>query len=257
MSGSGIERVSIPVDPPAPTGRTNAYVVDGVLVDPGARHDRLDALVDGVAHVVATHAHPDHVGALAHYADASDATVWAHASFVERFVDATGVTPDRTYRDGDSVESLDVVATPGHAPDHVAFARGDDYLVGDCCRAGGSVAIGPDGDMRAYLTGLRRLSVRDPARLHPGHGGPIGRPRERLAGVIAHRRERERRVLAAVEGGARTIDGVLDAAYDAALGEYRDLAVATVRAHLEKLDTEGRVTVTRADGEVVGAKPRA
>lgn len=238
---AGIERVPVPVDYRVPSGRTNAYVVDDVLVDPAARCTRLDE-GDEIDHVVATHAHPDHVGALAYYAERTDATVWAYAPYAERFDDATGVTPDRTYREGDTVGPLDVVATPGHALDHVAFVSGDEYLVGDCCRAGGSIAITDEGDLRAYLTSLRRLYARDPGTLYPGHGDPIERPRERLAEVVAHRRERDRDVRAAVAGGARTVPEIIEAVYDRDLGDYRALAAATVRAHLDKLVVEGHVT---------------
>ncbi|GGM68252.1 glyoxylase-like metal-dependent hydrolase (beta-lactamase superfamily II) [Halarchaeum rubridurum] len=244
----GVERVPVPVDYPVPSGRTNAYVVDDVLVDPAARCARLDDL-DGVAHVVATHTHADHVDALAHYTERTGATVWAYAPYAERFADATGVTPDRTYREGDAIGPLDVVATPGHAPDHVAFAVGDTYLVGDCARAGGSVAITDEGDLRASLTSLRRLYARAPDRLYPGHGEPIRRPRERLAEIVAHRRERDRDVLAAVAAGAGSVPEVVDAVYERDLGDYRGLAAATVRAHLEKLVVEDRVTrETTRDG---------
>ncbi|WP_435098195.1 MBL fold metallo-hydrolase [Halarchaeum sp. P4] len=238
-----IRRVPVPVDAPVPTGTTNSYVAGDALVDPAARTARLDDLVAeaDVAHIVCTHTHPDHVGAVAHYAEATDATVWAHAPHAERFERATGVAPDRMFRESASVGPLDVVATPGHAPDHVAFACDDAYLVGDLARADGSVAIGADGDMRAYLTSLRRLYTRDPDRLYPGHGAPIDRPRERLAALLAHRREREARVLQAVDTGAATLDEVVDAAYDADLTDVREHATATVAAHLDKLAVEGRV----------------
>ncbi|QLC33769.1 MBL fold metallo-hydrolase [Halarchaeum sp. CBA1220] len=240
---STVERVRVPVSGSVPGGATNAYLVGNVLVDPAARSAALDALVAGadIAHVACTHTHPDHVGALAQYATETDATVWAHAPHADRFERASGVAPDRTFREGDAIGPLVALATPGHAPDHVAFAHGDGYLVGDCCRADGSVAIGTDGDMRAYLTSLRRLHARAPERLYPGHGPPIAAPGERLAALVAHRRERESRVLRAVEAGARTLDAVVDAAYDADLTGVREQATATASAHLEKLAVEGRV----------------
>jgi len=238
-----IRRVPIAVGARVPTGETNAYLVGPVLIDPAARTDRLDEAVAAadVGHVVVTHTHPDHVGGVAHYADVTGATVWAQAPHETRFERATGVTPDRTFRDGDRVGPLSVLATPGHAPDHAAFADGDEYVVGDLLRAGGSVAVGREGDMRAYLTSLRRLYARRPGRLHPGHGEPIDDPRARIAAVVAHRRDRERRVERAVDEGARSVDEIVDAAYDADLTGVRALAAETVVAHLEKLAVEGRV----------------
>jgi len=138
---------------------------------------------------------------------------------------------------------------PGHAPDHVVLAvRGaseDALLTGDLAVAEGSVFVGgPDGDMRGYLTALRRLLARDPDRLFPGHGPVIDDPSETLARLIAHRIDRERRVERAVRAGASTPDGIVDEAYEKSLGGVRDLARKTVIAHLEKLAVEGRVDWT-------------
>jgi glyoxylase-like metal-dependent hydrolase (beta-lactamase superfamily II) len=97
--------------------------------------------------------------------------------------------------------------------------------------------------MRAYLTSLRRLYARDPERLYPGHGPTIEEPRATIRRLIAHRLDRERRVRQAVESGAETVDAVLESAYDKDLTGVRDLARATVRAHLKKLAAEGAVVL--------------
>ena len=258
-----VTRVSVEVETRAPTGQTNAYVLGSdpaLLVDPAARTDDLDALATDrdVGHVAVTHHHPDHVGAVADYAAAHDATVWARTGRAESFEAATGVEPDRTFAEGTAIETGDgpvrVVDTPGHAPEHVAFAGevdgGDAALCcGDLAVAEGSVVVGaPEGDLRAYLASLRRVYARGPDRLLPGHGLPIERTavRETAARLLAHRRDRERRVREAVESGAETVAGVTDAAYEKDLSGVRDLAEATVRAHLEKLAVEGSV---RWDGE--------
>jgi hypothetical protein len=55
-------------------------------------------------------------------------------------------------------------------------------------------------------------------------------------------------VLSAIRDGARTLDDVLDAAYEKDLTGVRDLARSTVAAHLEKLAVEGKVEL---DGERV------
>jgi len=266
-----IASVPIPVTGPAPTGTTNAYVIgrsDALLVDPADESDELERALDrrSPAAVLATHAHPDHVGALAHYADEYDLDVYARSGYEKRFELATGVTPDAGVRDGDVVPAgefgVDVASTPGHAPDHVALtvrgidaaptdraedsprsqARGDRVLVGDLAVAEGSVFVGPpDGDMRGYLTALRRLHARGPDELLPGHGPAIEDPKAVLHRLIAHRIARERAVLAAVDGGAATPDAVVDAAYDKDLSGVRDLARRAVIAHLEKLAVEGSV----------------
>jgi glyoxylase-like metal-dependent hydrolase (beta-lactamase superfamily II) len=139
------------------------------------------------------------------------------------------------------------VDTPGHAPEHVAFGTGDGYVTGDLLVAEGSVVVGaPAGDMRAYLTSLRRLHARDPDRCYPAHGPVIEDPRGTCRRLIDHRRRRERRVRQAVNDGARTADEVLEAAYEKDVSAVRELARATVVAHLEKLACEGAI---RWDGE--------
>jgi glyoxylase-like metal-dependent hydrolase (beta-lactamase superfamily II) len=225
----------------------NAYLLGedpALLLDPGVRHPALDRAVAtrSVGHVAVTHAHRDHAGAVAHYAAETGATVWARRGREARLHDAAGVTPDRTFREGDAVAGATVLDTPGHAPDHVAFATDAGVACGDLAVARGSVAVAvPDGDLRAYLVSLRRLLVRDPPALHPGHGPAVDDPRATLTRLYAHRKERERRVLAAVRDGARDPDTILERAYGKDLSGVRGLARATVVAHLEKLAVEGRV----------------
>jgi glyoxylase-like metal-dependent hydrolase (beta-lactamase superfamily II) len=255
--------VTVPVETRAPGGATNAYLVGRettLLVDPAARSPDLDSTVatHGVDHVAVTHTHPDHVGAVADYARETGATVWCRRGRERRFREATGVTPDRTFGEGTTLPTdppVTVLDTPGHAPDHVAFAferpadattvrseRATEVLVGDLAVAEGSVVVGaPEGDVRAYCTALRRLLARDARLLHPAHGPTITDPRATCTRLLAHRHDRERRIEAAVHDGAHDVDAVLDAAYDKDLTGVRDLARATVQAHVEKLARAGRV----------------
>jgi glyoxylase-like metal-dependent hydrolase (beta-lactamase superfamily II) len=249
-----VEHVPVTATTHAGTGDTNCYLVGreaAVLVDPAVRHPDLDALVDGpvVDHVAVTHHHPDHVGAVAAYAEECDATVWGRQGRERSFEAATGVVPDRTFREGTTIpadDPLRVVETPGHAPEHVAFAHeappGDALVTGDLAVESGSVVVGaPEGDMRAYVTSLRRVYARDPAILYPGHGPYVEAPRTTCERLIRHRLDREARVEEAVRKGARTVEEVLARAYDKDLTGVRGMAAATVEAHLEKLAAEGRV----------------
>jgi glyoxylase-like metal-dependent hydrolase (beta-lactamase superfamily II) len=247
--------VSVPTETLAPTGATNAYVLgqdEAVLVDPAGRTHDLDAAVESVSveHVVVTHVHSDHVGAVAHYADACEATVWARAGREERFERATGVEPDRTFREGTEIADATVMETPGHAPDHVSLEADGAMLTGDLVVSEGSVVVSADeGDVRAYLASLRRLYARDPDRLWPGHGpavpsgeAPTGATlRDTIERLIRHRLDREATVLAAVRDGAKTLEEILNAAYDKELSGVRDLARSTTDAHLQKLAVEGKI----------------
>lgn len=253
-----IERFPLDVSTRAPTGQTAAYVIgddDALLVDPAVRDERLDRTLGSVAHVAVTHHHPDHVGAVSEYADR--ATVWCRYGREDAFINATGVEPDRTFREGTEIRTgsgaIAVSETPGHAVEHVSFAAGEALLVGDLAVAEGSVVVGsPAGDMRAYLTSLRRVHAMDPERLYPAHGPVIRDPRPTCERLLAHRLARERRVFDAVLAGNRTVAEILDSAYEKDLTGVRDLAGATVRAHLEKLAHEGRVRWDGAHADPVG-----
>lgn len=243
-------RVPVAAPTRAPEGETAAHVVGegaALLVDPADRSAELDDALSGrePAHIAVTHHHPDHVDAVAAYAREFDLTVWARRGRTDEFADATGVRPDRTFSPGDILPTtppVTVLDTPGHAPEHVAFAVGDDLVTGDLAVASGSVVVGaPGGDMRAYLSSLRRVHARNPARLLPAHGPIIDDPRATCRRLIEHRLDREERIRAAVEEGARTPEAIVETAYDKDVSAVFDLARATVVAHLEKLAVEDAV----------------
>ncbi len=244
-----IERVPLDVPTRAPGGRTAAYIVGstgGLLVDPAAADERIDGRLDDIDHIAVTHHHPDHVGHVAEYAEATDATVWCRYGRAAAFERATGIDADQTFADGTEIpvdgDTVIVRETPGHAPEHVGFELDESLLVGDLAVAEGSVTVSsPEGDMRAYLTSLRRVRAMDPDRLYPAHGPIIDDPRSTCERLIRHRLSRERRVLSAVEAGNQTVADILDSAYEKDLTGVRDLAGSTVRAHLDKLHHERRV----------------
>ncbi|MFL5782029.1 MAG: MBL fold metallo-hydrolase, partial [Thermoleophilaceae bacterium] len=148
--------------------------------------------------------------------------------------------------DGEEAGPLRAIATPGHAPDHVCLLRGRVLFSGDTVLGEGSVFVGgSDGSMADYLDSLQRLSELDLATICPGHGPFVWDPAARIEELRSHRLDRERRVLAALDGGARSLDEVLDEAWsDTDLGAHpmlRWAARLTLEAHLDKLRAEGRV----------------
>ena len=210
---------------------TNTWIVGRWVIDPGPA---LDAHLDAVAAEVAargggegiavTHDHEDHVEGL--------------AALRTRLGDVAVVSARGGAADGDVVGPLRVLAIPGHSDDHLAFVAGRAAFTGDAVLGEGSVFV--SGSLAAYLDGLRRLRELDLAVLCPGHGPPVWDPRARLDDYIAHRLDRERRLLAALEQGLRSEDELLDAAWSDAPPALRPFAAASLRAHLEKLREEGR-----------------
>jgi glyoxylase-like metal-dependent hydrolase (beta-lactamase superfamily II) len=213
-------------------GRDPAWVVD-----PGpALGDHLDAVLaaatsrGGVGGIALTHGHHDHVeGAEALRSRAGGAPV---AGFGERW--------DVRLRDGDAFGPLVALASPGHAPDHLAFVAGRVAFTGDAVLGRGSVFVAPGpGALRGYLDALRRLRALDLDLLCPGHGPPVTDPVAKLDEYVAHRLDRERRLVDALDDGLRGTDELLDRVWSDAPAGLRRAAAITLAAHLDKLDEEG------------------
>ena len=134
------------------------------------------------------------------------------------------------------------VATPGHAPDHLAFVAGRACFTGDAVLGEGSVFVAPDpGALRGYLAALERLRALDLAVLCPGHGPLVLDPAAKLTEYIEHRRDRERRLEAALAAGLRSVDELLDRVWSDAPASLRPAATVTLAAHLDKLADEDRL----------------
>jgi glyoxylase-like metal-dependent hydrolase (beta-lactamase superfamily II) len=203
---------------------TNTYVVGRWVVDPGpADADHLEAVRRAARHgiegVVLTHSHADHAEG----------------------ADRLGV-PVTLPSGGEEVGPFRALATPGHSADSVCLISGGLCFTGDTVLGSGSVFIGPgEGSMSAYLDSLRRLRELELEVLCPGHGPYVWDPGSKLGEYLTHRLERERRLVEALEGGARTREQLLDAAWPEVPGELRPAAALTLAAHLEKLAEEGRL----------------
>jgi glyoxylase-like metal-dependent hydrolase (beta-lactamase superfamily II) len=240
---TGLDIALVRADNPGPftlTG-TNTWVVGrdpAFVVDPGpGLEDHIAAVVaevkrrGGAGGIALTHDHDDHAGALAELRRRTgDPPLGA----------AREAAP--TLADGDAFGPFVAHATPGHAPDHLAFVAGEACFTGDAVLGEGSVFIAPDpGALSGYLAGLERLRALPLTLLCPGHGPLVRDPAAKLDEYLFHRRDREQRLLAALERGLRSEADLLDAAWDDAPAVLRHAAAVTLRAHLDKLREEGRL----------------
>jgi ribonuclease/clavin/mitogillin len=157
-------------------------------------------------------------------------------------------------RDGDRVaagaDALKVIHTPGHSPDHIALWHEASRTVftGDLVVAGSSIVVEATkgGDLRQYLASLERILALGADRLLPAHGPEVDDPAALLRQYLAHRRQREEQVIAALANGRETVQAIADYIYDGLAPALRPAAEENVRAHLLKLQAEGRASV--ADG---------
>jgi glyoxylase-like metal-dependent hydrolase (beta-lactamase superfamily II) len=221
---------------------TNSWIVGrdpAWLVDPGPALDEhlaeLWAQIDrrgGLGGIALTHDHGDH----------TEAVPATRARYRGAPVGAARGEVDVALSDGDRFGPLEVLATPGHAADHLAFVTGAVGLTGDAVLGHGSVFVSPyPGALAAYLDGLARLRERRLEVLCPGHGPVVRDPAAKLEQYVSHRLDRERRLLAALERGKRSVEELLDDAWDDVPPELRAPATVTLAAHLDKLADEGRL----------------
>lgn len=214
----------------------NVYLIredDGfTLVDTGVWGGAKSILATARAHgseitrIALTHADSDHVlGLDALRAELPDAEVLMTARSARRLAgdrsldpgEETGrvkrlgggnvqkTTPTGLLSHGDRVGSLEVIAAPGHSPDHIAFLdrRDGTLIAGDAFQTRGGLAVSgivrPTFPFPAWATwhkpsaldSARLLSALDPTRLAVGHGDVLESPASAIDVAIA---EAEREV---------------------------------------------------------------
>jgi glyoxylase-like metal-dependent hydrolase (beta-lactamase superfamily II) len=146
----------------------------------------------------------------------------------------------------DTVGPFTVIATPGHAPDHVAFLLGDVCFCGDLILGTGSSIVPPasaGGSLADYMRSLDAVAALDAKLLAPGHGPWITDPAAKIAEYREHRLDRERRLVAALERGERSRAALLAEVWDDVPEQLRPAAGFAMQAHLEKLAAEGRIAL--------------
>lgn len=220
----------------------NAYIVredDGLtLIDTGLPGDgkgyqaHAAALGAPIRRIVLTHAHGDHVGSLDELAAALPGVEVIASARDARFlagergldpgepqaplkgsITTVKTRPTRTVNAGDRIGSLEVVATPGHTPGHMALldTRDGSLLAGDAFMTQGGLAVSgtlkwgfPIGPMVTWhrptaITSARRVLALKPTRLAVGHGAVIDGAEELARALAAAIDEAER----SLNGGRR------------------------------------------------------
>jgi glyoxylase-like metal-dependent hydrolase (beta-lactamase superfamily II) len=175
----------------------------GVIVDPGSEGDLLVEAIDdsGVTleAIWITHAHVDHVGAIASIKRRWDVPIYLHPldrrlyEAASRQAEVYGVPfeepppPDHEFVDGQALNlggiELTVMHAPGHSPGHVVIHGDGIALVGDCLFAG---SIGrtdlPFSNPPHLAASLEKISALPPETVvYPGHGMDTTIGEERLS----------------------------------------------------------------------------
>lgn len=244
---SGVRRIVAPNPGPMTYHGTNTYLVDSpdglIVLDPGPPDEgHLDAIVraatPGAAAILLSHGHRDHCEGAPMLAARLRVPVLGFRGFRSQVAQVT-----RGLEDGDQIGGLTCLYTPGHAPDHLCFARPDGIIFSaDQVMAwSSSVVPYPSGDMAAFLTSLRVLRNRGDRLFLPGHGPALPEPAPFIDELIVRRLEREREILEALRAQVMTVEELVQALYTKRGPALTGAARNNVQAHLAKLEGEGRV----------------
>jgi len=232
------------------------------VIDPGPLDDaHLAALMAAVAgrrvsHVLVTHTHRDHAPLAHPFAEAVGAPVLAarppartiHASAPLDEDDDETFAPDIVLVGGEILDgegwSLEAMATPGHASNHMAFVLREENALfsGDHVMGWSTTVVAPpDGDMAAYMGSLDRVIARGFSTLWPTHGAPVTEPGPFLAAYKTHRLGREAQIVERLAAGDRRISEMVPNLYAAVDSRLWPAASLSVWAHLIALEGAGRV----------------
>lgn len=244
--GGVLRRIKAGNASPLTLGGTTTYIVGRrrvAIIDPGpalAPHvDRLAAAVRDceAVTILLTHTHPDHAGGAPSLGDRLGAPVRGAAA--------------GSLSDGDAIATdageLVALATPGHAPDHIAFHWPATAAVfcGDLMLGGQDTTLvaPPEGDLADYLDSLERVAALRPRVIHPTHGPDFHDPAPAIRRYVQHRELRERQVLEALAAGPAMPEALVDRIYGPDLDPgLRRVAEGATVAYLEHLAAGGRVT---------------
>ena len=244
--------------------------------------------------VVLTHAHIDHFGGLSEVVHRTGAEVAVHeldqravSAYDERatqsryafdrFLSQAGVEADRRVSmldefgyfkgripsvsvanelvDGDTIDGIKVIHTPGHSPGHVCLAVGNLLLAGDHILSRTVSQLWPESvaawtGLGHYLDSVKKVEQDGPYELIlSAHEPVIHDLDERLVQIrSAHSRRLDRLIeILRNSDQAMTIDELSERMYSRQRGFPALLALTDVGARVEHLEQRGRLVIANLD----------
>lgn len=159
---------------------TNSYILtcpdtgDGLLVDAPAEGSAIvrAAKHTKVTHILVTHSHADHIGALSELKSRLRVPVAIHRLDMK----ALSVKPQILLEDGQEVAfgkaRLKVIHTPGHTPGSLCFLVEKHLLSGDTLFPHGPGRTNTPADLTRIIGSIttRLFVLPDDTEVYPGHG---------------------------------------------------------------------------------------
>lgn len=188
----------------------NCYIIgdentkDAVIVDPGENADQILSIVNkhslNVKHIILTHAHGDHIGALDVIKSKTNAPIHIHENDEKMLMDkhknfttmmggkGIEIKADHLLSDGDIIKvgdlELEIIHTPGHSMGGICILVENILISGDTLFAG---SIGrtdlEGGNYSKLIQSIKEklMVLEDSITVLPGHGPSSTIGRERLS----------------------------------------------------------------------------
>jgi glyoxylase-like metal-dependent hydrolase (beta-lactamase superfamily II) len=153
--------------------------------------------------------------------------------------------------ESDQVAGLQVIETPGHAPDHLVFFDagrkwlfGGDHLIS---HISSNAILEPDRygqrilTLVAYLDSLQACQKLDVETVFPGHGEWISEPQELIAKRLVKTDEKAEKLLRLIEEGHSTANEIALVFYKRQYPNEFSLVMSEIIGHLDYLETIHKV----------------
>jgi hydroxyacylglutathione hydrolase len=166
----------------------NSYITGEILVDAGVLPMAVSRYKDRIRKIILTHCHYDHTAYVKEIAHMCKSGVYIHELDAGGLLEDTrslsmhfashspGIAPDCRVKDGDRIDDLLIIHTPGHTPGSICIFNEStgDLISGDTVFTDGGFGRFdfPGGDRNALARSINRLAALDINGLYPGHGEP-------------------------------------------------------------------------------------
>lgn len=228
---------------------TNSYLLgenELAVIDPGpALDEHCENLLDVAGSIggqirtlLLTHGHADHAGAAAELRRRTGAALLGPPGIPE---------VDQVLVGGEMIavgrRTLRSYATPGHADHHLCFWLEEARVLftGDLVAGAGTVVLSESpGALQRYLDSLQAMRALGPAILAPGHGPLVADGLAKIEEYLAHRAQRDQQILQTLRASPATVEELVLRVYATTPPALHPLAARNVRAHLRRLQEQGR-----------------